>query len=249
MSFDILYTPANEITALFKTLSKFFDEIQLEVTPESLDIKGIDPSRVVLTNVHLPENIFDRYVVDGKHVIAINLHDAVRALNLAKSGDSVVFRAEDSHLVLGLLGSEKMYFHLPLLNDTDILDVDVPSLAWTAKAIVLAGGLKRALTAASLAWHSVMLKITDSTLVISSDGEKMKASTIMTLEDEALLDIDATQTAKSYFGITYLMDAIRHLDSNSEVKLKLGNTMPLLIEYRIKEEGYVKFLIAPRVVE
>ncbi len=71
----------------------------------------------------------------------------------------------------------------------------------------------------------------------------------LTLEDEGLLDLEVEEETRSAYGISYLSDMIKGIGKADEVILRFGNEMPLQMEYLIRDEGKLVFLLAPRVEE
>lgn len=248
MSFEIVYDSVKEFEGIMATLGNFFEEATLHIAEDGITMKAIDPSRVVLVDMKLPDSLFAKYQVNGEETITISLERFLKALRLGRSGDTLLLKREGGHLTVGLLGAEKTYIKLPLIEG-EVEGADIPKLDWTAKAIILARTFKRAVKAASLVGDSMFIAITGGTVYFKAAGETSEALVELGLEDEGLLDIEAEKRTESAFGVTYLSDAIKRLGDSDEVTIRLGNDMPALIRYAIRNEGEVKFLIAPRVEE
>lgn len=64
MTFEIVFDSAREFESLIATLEKFFDEAVFQVNMEGIQMRAIDPSRVVLVDLNLPEMLFSKYSVE-----------------------------------------------------------------------------------------------------------------------------------------------------------------------------------------
>lgn len=249
MAFEIVLDDVKGFVDTVSILRNFFDVIAFHLTEEGIDLKAIDPSRVVLVNMRLPETIFARYQLDEEATLTVNMEKFYKALKLGKSGDTLILRGKDNQsLIVGFQGNETTFVTLPLLTE-EVMGTDIPELEWTAKAVLLAGSLKRALTAAAFASDAVLIKATPDEISFHAKGENEQAETKLTMEDAGLMDLEATDVTQSGFGVAYLQDIVRKLGDDDEVVLRLGPQMPLFLKYSIRDEGEAKFLIAPRVIE
>lgn len=84
---------------------------------------------------------------------------------------------------------------------------------------------------------------------MKAEGETNEVEIRLTLEDEGLLDLEVEEETKSAYGIRYLSDMVKGIGKADEVILRFGNEMPLQMEYMIRDEGRLTFLLAPRVEE
>lgn len=79
----------------------------------------------------------------SEEAIAFDLKRFLKVLKLARSRDTLVLRkGGENFLEVSLLGDENTWFKLPLI-DANTPEIEIPSLPWTVKAVVLAGALKK----------------------------------------------------------------------------------------------------------
>ncbi len=133
MTFEIVFDSAREFESLIATLEKFFDEAVFQVNMEGIQMRAMDPSRVVLVDLNLPEMLFSKYSVESEEAIAFDLKRFLKVLKLARSRDTLVLRkGGENFLEVGLLGDENTWFKLPLI-DANTPEIEIPSLPWTVK--------------------------------------------------------------------------------------------------------------------
>jgi len=137
-------------------------------------------------------------------------------------------------------------FELPLI-EVEELELDLPDLPFTAKAVILGEVLKEAVKDVSLVSDSIKFIAKENEFVMKAEGETQEVEISLTLEEEGLLDIEIQKNTKSAYGVEYLSDIAKEIDRTKEVILRFGNDMPLQIDYPIRDEGKVTFLLAPRV--
>jgi len=246
MTFEVVLDNLKDFVDVMSVLKNFFETAAFTVTAEGMRLNAIDPSRVVLVDLFLPMTLFSKYKVSKEETLAVNMQRFHKALKLGKSGDTLVLSERNGALVVGLIGNEATYISLNLLAE-DVAKADIPELEWKAKAGVMGGSLKRAVTAAAFASDAVLIRATEDELHFIATGDNEEATTRLTMGDVGLLDLESEGEVISAFGVSYLEDIARKLGDDEGITLRIGTDMPLLLTYSIRDEGKVSFMIAPRV--
>ncbi|MFA4647153.1 DNA polymerase sliding clamp [Pyrococcus kukulkanii] len=249
MPFEIVFEGAKEFAQLIETASRLIDEAAFKVTEEGISMRAMDPSRVVLIDLNLPTSIFSKYEVDGEETIGVNMDHFKKVLKRGKAKDTLILRkGEENFLEISLQGTATRTFRLPLI-DVEEIEVDLPDLPFTAKVVVLGEVLKEAVKDASLVSDSLKFIAGENEFIMRAEGETQEVEIKLTLEDEGLLDLEVQEETKSAYGVSYLADMVKGIGKADEVTIKFGNEMPMQMEYYIRDEGRLIFLLAPRVEE
>jgi proliferating cell nuclear antigen len=61
------------------------------------------------------------------------------------------------------------------------------------------------------------------------------------------VDIDLTEPVSLTFSLKYLVNFCKASGLSDKVKLCLSNEVPLLVEYGLQENSYLRFYLAPKV--
>ena len=157
-------------------------------------------------------------------------------------------KGEENFLEITLEGTAKRTFRLPLI-EVEELELDLPELPFTVKAVILGEVLKEAVKDASLVSDSIKFIAKENEFVMRAEGETQEVEIKLTLEDEGLLDLEVEEETKSAYGVSYLADMVKGIKKADEVVLRFGNEMPLQMDYPVRDEGKLTFLLAPRVEE
>ncbi|WP_297474840.1 DNA polymerase sliding clamp [Thermococcus sp.] len=247
MPFEIVFDGAKDFADLIATASNLIDEAAFKVTEEGISMRAMDPSRVVLIDLNLPEGIFSKYEVEEEETIGVNMDHFKKVLKRGKSKDTLILRkGDDNFLEITFEGTAKRTFRLPLI-EVEELELDLPELPFTAKVVLLGEVLKEAVKDASLVSDAMKFIATENEFVMKAEGETNEVEIKLTLEDEGLLDLEVEEETKSAYGISYLADMLKGIGKADEVTIRFGNEMPLQMEYYIRDEGRLVFLLAPRV--
>jgi len=249
MPFEIVFDGAKEFADLIDTASNLIDEAAFKIAEEGISMRAMDPSRVVLLDLNLPASIFSKYDLDGEETVGVNMDHFKKVLKRGKGKDILVLRkGEENFLEITLEGTAKRTFRLPLI-EVEELELDLPELPFTVKAVILGEVLKEAVKDASLVSDSIKFIAKENEFVMRAEGETQEVEIKLTLEDEGLLDLNVEEETKSAYGISYLADMAKGIGKADEVVLRFGNEMPLQMDYPIRDEGRLTFLLAPRVEE
>lgn len=249
MPFEIVFDGAKDFANLIATASNLIDEAAFKVTEDGVSMRAMDPSRVVLIDLNLPAEIFSKYEVDGEETIGVNMDHFKKILKRGKSKDILILKkGEENFLEVTLQGTATRTFRLPLI-EVEELELELPELPFTAKAIVLGEVLKEAVKDASLVSDSLKFIARENEFIMKAEGETNEVEIKLTLEDEGLLDLDVQEETKSAYGISYLADMVKGIGKADEVIIQFGNDMPLQMDYPVRDEGRLTFLLAPRVEE
>ncbi|WP_456367865.1 DNA polymerase sliding clamp [Thermococcus sp.] len=249
MPFEVVFDGAKEFADLIATASNLIDEAAFKFTEEGISMRAMDPSRVVLIDLNLPESIFSKYEVEEPETIGINMDQFKKVLKRGKAKDTLILRkGEENFLEVTFEGTAKRTFRLPLI-DVEELELDLPELPFTARVVLLGEVLKEGIKDASLVSDAIKFIARENEFIMKAEGETNEVEIRLTLEDEGLLDLEVQEETKSAYGISYLSDMVKGIGKADEVILNFGNEMPLQMEYMIRDEGRLTFLLAPRVEE
>ncbi|MCD6140943.1 MAG: DNA polymerase sliding clamp [Thermococcus sp.] len=249
MPFEIVFDGAKEFADLIDTASNLIDEAAFKIAEEGISMRAMDPSRVVLLDLNLPASIFSKYDLDGEETVGVNMDHFKKVLKRGKGKDILVLRkGEENFLEITLEGTAKRTFRLPLI-EVEELELDLPELPFTVKAVILGEVLKEAVKDASLVSDSIKFIAKENEFVMRAEGETQEVEIKLTLEDEGLLDLNVEEETRSAYGVSYLADMAKGIGKADEVVLRFGNEMPLQMDYPIRDEGRLTFLLAPRVEE
>ncbi|AIF69077.1 DNA polymerase [Palaeococcus pacificus DY20341] len=245
--FEIVFDGAKDFADLIATASNLIDEAAFKVTNEGISMRAMDPSRVVLIDLDLPNTIFSKYDVESTETVGVNIDHFKKILKRAKGKDTLILKkGEENYLEIILQGTATRKFKLPLI-DVEELELELPELPFTAKAVILGEVIKEAVKDASLVSDSIKIIAKENELIFKAEGEIQEVETKLTLEDEGLLDLEVEEETKSAYGISYLADMVKGIGKSDEVILRLGTEMPLQMDYPVRDEGRLTFLLAPRV--
>jgi proliferating cell nuclear antigen len=240
---------------MVSTLSSIVDETELMISPDQLQIKAMDPSRICLLKIEMQNEDFDEYECEQYVKVPVNLDDLEKIMKRSTSNDSItlVHEAQDNKLkiVMEMEGtSRKRTFSLALLDLEseeipldNLLQINYPSL-WTIDPDFFIEAIKDAEI------YSEILSIQAEEgrgLRFKSSGQIGEMEYTLGIED--LIDITVTEDSNGNYSLVFLK-SIMGLDSITEkLEISLKTDHPLKMIFNLLEGAEVSYFLAPRVEE
>lgn len=96
------------------------------------------------------------------------------------------------------------------------------------------------------------IECTKEGVKFSSDGEigkgaiTLKANSSVDKDDDATI-IELQQSVSMTFAIKYLVNFTKATPLSNRVSLNLSADVPLLVDYKLENLGYVRYYLAPKI--
>ncbi len=233
----------------------------IRFSPTGAQLQTMDPTRVCLAEIHLPESWFENYKCPTDCNLSTSMGLLVKMLGCAERGQSAVLQTTASksgegwELVLsgGDDGTFRKEFMLPLY-DLDDEVMEIPDMEADVDFVMSAGHWAK--TIDELAIFGKDIKVT-----CGDDGTKMTArevesgsgmSCLIGLDDVTSYEA-CDETIEMEYAAKLLQQtaAARHascLGPVGDVTVHFSEGRPVDIEYQLGEGGTARFLIAPRII-
>lgn len=235
------------------------DECRLNISPEGLSVKVVDPANVALIDLGLPKKVFyeGEYIVDETLEIGL---DVVTYSSLFKGAED----NESAELSIELYEEKGVQKHKLVLKIANIFEQTLtlmrpnelrktpkfPTFTLRATAEVSKEFLKRCFDMAAKAGDYIrMIAHAQSgmTLFIMEAGEdetkfrvKLTTGVEITVEEpEARL--------KSLFSLDYLCEIVNTIEDGKTITMHLDKDCPLILNFNVLDYGQASFMQAPRI--
>ena len=237
----------------------------------------MDNSHVALVSMMLKSEAFSPFRCDRNIALGINLGSLTKVLRAAGNEDILTIKAEDAPDVVNLVFETKSSSRISeydiKLMDIDQEHLGIPETDYSATITMPAVEFQRIcrdLGALSESGMSHELQKHGQTLFaglirgtvsieVSKDGVKfacsgdigsgsviLKQNPSIDKESEAVT-IDMTEPVALTFSLKYLTNFCKASGLSDSVKLCLSSEVPLLVEYSLQDQSYLRFYLAPKV--
>lgn len=224
-------------------ISSFISEGNFRFTDKGISFRGIDPSQIVLVNLSLNKEVFDKYEVESSFV-GIDLIELSKILSRGLVNDKLLMDVTESELVLKLEGDLSRKFRLPLIDVTED-EIKIPKSEFDAKVEINARILKEALKDASLFGSSVILRVKDNKLFIEARGSQGTLKTEAKGAKNVVINSKAEVVSK--YSLNFLLNIVKEADSEKKILLELKNDAPMKVSYSIGDSP-IEFYLAHMIL-
>ncbi|MBY8988604.1 MAG: proliferating cell nuclear antigen (pcna) [Candidatus Lokiarchaeota archaeon] len=251
--FTIKLDNSKILKTIVETLSKIFDEANFIVSPKELTVKGMDPSRICLIELHFKKGDFDEFQCNKECKVGLNLDDFDKILKRASSNDALelIFKEAEQKLKIKMIREESTKSRVFSLASLE-LDIEDPpldklkSVEYPAIWSIETDFLVEALKDGEIYSEILNIEATENKgLLFASWGAIGEMEYQLGLED--LISNDLSDTQAGSFSITFLKSIMKLSDITEELEISAKTDHPIKLFFKLLEGAELEYYLAPRV--
>ncbi|ABN70456.1 DNA polymerase sliding clamp subunit A [Staphylothermus marinus F1] len=242
----IVYPEAKYIREMITALGKLVDEVAFKITPEALIVKAIDPARVALIDIYLPQTAFLEYDVSEEVVAGLSSANLSKLLKKVKKGDKFVMDVTEEQITITIESTIRRIYRFRNL-EVPVPEIPEAKLEFNVEAQLLVDVIKHAIKDAETVGDLLEMEAPDQeTLYLRGRGVSM-TETKLVAGMPALLNLEVKEPSKSVYQLEYLKHIVNLTKIAELAIIRFSSDMPLELEFSLSE-GRVKYLLAPAAV-
>ncbi|UCE96884.1 MAG: proliferating cell nuclear antigen (pcna) [Candidatus Bathyarchaeota archaeon] len=247
--FKVKMTDAKLLRDMFQAIAILIDEATFKLTPDNIQLRAMDPSRVAMIDFLWPKTIFDEYECDQPQKMCVNITEFLKLLRRTAKDEIIelTLNPETARLQISITGHYTRTFNMPTLEPQEE-ETPTPKITFKATAKTTTEGLRQAIEDAQLVSDHVRIEVDTEKLTLNATGDLMGATITLKKNSDALLDLQTQEPSKATFSLSYLAEIIKAASATSEIAtLQFANDMPIQIDFHQPKEGKLTFYLAPRI--
>ncbi|CAL5027101.1 unnamed protein product [Urochloa decumbens] len=234
------------------------NEASVDCSSTGFSLQAVDAKRVGMLSVLFPAQVFEHYRCDVDGSMGITIADMVKALRCANDDDIIDIKADDQNNSIALT------FHSSKENSTTAFGlrlVDAKShrlvvpewqfLDSTYEAIFCMSSVDFMRICKSLSGidNEVVISVTKEVVKFFACGKRGSLS-IVYRQNETLgkTHYDVREPVSLTLDLSCLNSCTRAFALFDQVKIRLSTKLPMMVECKIKEKGYIRYSIAPKIL-
>ncbi|RRT72840.1 hypothetical protein BHE74_00030427 [Ensete ventricosum] len=210
-------------------LKKVLESIRELVTDANFDcsatgfsLQAMDSSHVALVALLLRSEGFEHYRCDRNLSMGMNLNNVSKMLRCAGNDDIITVKADD--------GSDTVTFMFESPNQDKIADFEMKLMDIDSEHLGIPDAEYQAIVRMPSSEFARICKD------LSSIGD---TATIIEMQEPVSLT----------FALRYLNSFTKATPLSETVAISLSSDLPVVVEYKIAEMGYIRFYLAPKIEE
>ncbi|MEM1588821.1 MAG: proliferating cell nuclear antigen (pcna) [Candidatus Bathyarchaeia archaeon] len=247
--FRLKVADAKLLRDMANAISILVDEATFQITPDTLKLRAMDPSRVAMVDFEWPKTVFEEYVCAEPTKMCVNISELLKLLKRAGKEEFVELALDKTtgRLQVKITGKYTRTFTMPLLETAEE-EVPTPKITFNVRAKATTEGLRHAIEDAELVSDHVRIEADNEKLVFQATGDLMGATIELKKGSDALLDLEAKEPSKATFSLSYLSEIIKAASATSDIAtLEFSTDMPIKLDFHQPGEGKLVFYLAPRI--
>ncbi|KAK3708445.1 proliferating cell nuclear antigen [Vermiconidia calcicola] len=248
-----------EAALLKKTVDAIKDLVQdcnFDCNDSGIALQAMDNSHVALVSMMLKSESFSPFRCDRNIALGINLTSLTKVLRAAQNEDILTLKAEDAPDVVNLVfedpKTDRFSEYDIKLMDIDQEHLGIPDTEYAATIAMPSSEFQRICRDLSSLSESVSIECTKEGVKFNCSGDIGSGSVSLrshtNVEDEAKnIEINLSEPVALTFSLKYLVNFCKASGLSSQVKLCLSNEVPLLVEYGLSNNSYLRFYLAPKI--
>ncbi len=238
---------------ILDALHSLLSEGTFVVDEDGIHFKATDPTMVTLVELFYGKENFEKYDIQNKMYLTLNIDLLRQALKKTKSSDKVSFIVESSNLNrLNVLikGKSEKRFSLPIL-ESELQEIPELNLEFKGTAEILSNTFVEAIEDASGISDEVIFSFDKENEVfsITSESELTSMEAKFTKESEGVVDIEVDESVKARYSVDYLKKISKARKVSPTVRISINQDAPARFDFKDSDDLWMYYVLAPRAEE
>ncbi|XP_058218832.1 proliferating cell nuclear antigen-like isoform X2 [Rhododendron vialii] len=242
---------------VLESIKDLVNDANFDCSATGFSLQATDSSHVALVALLLRSEGFEHYRCDRNISMGMNLNIMAKILKCAGNDDIFTLKADDgSDTVTFMFESptqDKIADFEMKLMDINSEHVGIPEVDYHAIVRMPSSEFARICKDLSSMGDTVVISVTNEGVRFSTRGDIVTANlcrpnTMVDKPEEATI-IEMNEPVSLKFALRYMNSFTKATPLSSTVTLSLFSGLPVVVEYKIAEMGYIRFYLAPKIEE
>ena len=235
---------SDALKGIVNIISTLVDEAKLNISPEGISLKAVDPAHVAMVELDIKKAAFESFVADDTQ-IGVDLDKIKEVLRLASASDIIEMEQDEERGRL-IFRVGNITRRMNMVDTSSMNDPKVPVLTLPVSVEVNISEIQKGIRAAESVSDHIALTADAEFFELSCEGDTDSVS--LRLDKAKLAGLSVTEKARSLFPLDYFANLVKAIPSDTVVKIELGNDYPVKIIFDLAGgNSNVGYLLAPRI--
>ncbi|KAK7601570.1 hypothetical protein V9T40_009011 [Parthenolecanium corni] len=256
--FEARLVQSSILKKILEAIKDLLNEATFECSASGIQLQAMDNSHVSLVSLNLRCDGFDKYRCDRNLSMGINLASMTKIMKCAANDDVMTMKAQDNAdtvtFVFESPNQEKVSDYEMKLMNLDQEQLGIPETDYSCTIRIPSAEFARICRDLSQFGESMTISCTKEGVKFSTAGDigsaniKLAQTYNVDKEEEAII-IDMQEPVSLNFACRYLNSFTKATPLSPQVQLSMSSDVPLVVEYKIGDVGYIRYYLAPKIEE
>lgn len=255
MVFEARLSQASLLKKIIDSTKDLVESANFDCSSEGISLQAMDMSHVSLVSMLLRADGFEALRCDKSINLGINMTNLAKIVKCSGSDDIVSLETQDDADALTLKfeskkGDRTSEYEMKLM---DIVSdhLGIPDSQYDAVAKMPAKDFQAICRDLSTMGESVRIIANKEGITFETEGELGRGKTTLQQHsgdsEEEEVTIDLQEEVDLKFALRYLNFFTKATPLSDSVTLSMSKDVPLVVEYRIGDMGYIRYYLAPKI--
>lgn len=241
---------------VLEAVKDLINEGTWDCSATGISLQAMDNCHVSLVSLSLRSDGFDKFRCDRNLSMGMNLASVTKILRCAANDDIITIKAQDDAdsvtFVFEAPNQEKVSDYEMKLMNIDTEHLGIPETDYSVVVKMPSGEFQRICRDLSQIGDSVQITCAKDGVRFSVSGDlgtgnvKLSQTANVDKEEEAVI-IEMQEAVSLTFALRYLNSFTKATPLSAQVQLSMSADVPLVVEYKIEDMGYVRYYLAPKI--
>lgn len=241
---------------VLEAVKDLINEGTWDCSATGISLQAMDNSHVSLVSLNLRSDGFDKFRCDRNLSMGMNLGSMSKIMKCATNDDIITIKAQDDAdtvtFVFESPNQEKISDYEMKLMNIDTEHLGIPETDYSVTVKMPSAEFQRICRDLSQIGDSVRITCTKEGIKFSTSGDlgtgnvKLSQTANVDKDEEAVI-IEMQEAVSLTFALRYLNSFTKASPLSAQVQLSMSADVPLVVEYKIQDVGYVRYYLAPKI--
>ncbi|KAH0454217.1 hypothetical protein IEQ34_016141 [Dendrobium chrysotoxum] len=253
---ELRLVQGNLLKKVLEAMKDLVTDANFDCSVTGFSLQAMDSSHVALVALLLRSEGFEHYRCDRNITMGMNLNNVSKLLKCAGNDDIITIKADDGGDTVTFMfenpKQDKISDFEMKLMDLDSEHLGIPDAEYHATVRMPSLEFSRICKDLSSIGDTVVISVTKEGIKFSTRGDIGNANIVCrqnTTVDkpEQATVIQMNEAVSLTFALRYLNSFTKATSLSETVTISLSSELPLVVEYKIADMGYIKFYLAPKI--
>ncbi|PWA59180.1 proliferating cell nuclear antigen large form [Artemisia annua] len=243
---------------VMESIKDLVNDANFDCSATGFSLQAMDSSHVALVSLLLRSEGFEHYRCDRNMSMGMNIGNMSKMLKCGGNDDIVTIKADDGGDSVTFMfespNQDKIADFEMKLMDIDSEHLGIPESEYEAIVRMPSAEFARICKDLSTIGDTVVISVTKEGVKFSTKGDigtaniVLRQNTSVDKPEEATI-IEMETPVSLTFALRYMNSFTKATPLASQVTVSLSSELPVVVEYKIAEMGYLRFYLAPKIEE
>lgn len=237
-------------SGIIQHLVVFSEYIRISLTPTDCLISAVNDSHTSLCNIKLEKEWFADYMTDSTVTLIIHTSILYKILHVLDDNQAITLLFDTSELVVkgksvqsGVVYTiPSQVIEIPEIEVPDNIeyaaDINIPSKTWCSvlEHLMIIG-------------EDCKLNVKEDSMNFTSQGDYGSTHIDITIDEMDSYVVEENIELKLEFHLKLLHIVSQFHKLSDILEVHVSNDMPLVLQYNLLPSSYIRFMIAPKIVD